>query len=47
MTEDFVPFSVMLDAGNYTGAAIIELKNDNPSGDTSKDKSVEIPIVIK
>ena len=46
MTEDFVPFTGTLEftapAGNYS----LILRNDNPSGETSMDKSVSIPVVI-
>ena len=47
MTTDFVQFDVALDVSTYTGPATVVLKKDNPSGDPSKDASVEIPVLIK
>jgi len=49
MTEGFVPFSVVL---NYPpqpsgSRGFLILKNDNPSGDPGRDKSVEIPVIFK
>ncbi|HWB33841.1 MAG TPA: Gmad2 immunoglobulin-like domain-containing protein [Candidatus Paceibacterota bacterium] len=49
MTQDFVPFAASLTfpaqpAGSH-GTLI--LKNDNPSGDASKQKEVDIPVVFK
>lgn len=47
MTEEFVPFSVELSVGTYTGPATLILHRDNPSGEPERDASVEIPIVIR
>ena len=47
MTEEFVPFSAEVTlTENYGGPATLILHNDNPSGDPSQDRSLEIPIVI-
>ncbi len=47
MTDNFVPFSSTVSITSaYTGPAILILKNDNPSGDPTKDKQIEIPITI-
>lgn len=48
MTAEFVPFSetVTLPA-DYKGAAILILKNDNPSGLPENDASISIPITIQ
>lgn len=48
MTEAFVPFiaSVVI-TKTYSGPAMLILRNDNPSGDSARDASVEIPIVIQ
>lgn len=48
MTEDFVIFKATLSypaqpAGSH---GTLVLKNDNPSGDPARDKSVEIPVVF-
>lgn len=48
MTTDFVPFSATLTypaqpAGSH---GTLVLKNDNPSGDPAKERSVSIPIVF-
>jgi len=47
-TDQFVPFiaNISLDT-QYSGAATIILKKDNPSGDSAKDASLSIPIVIQ
>lgn len=47
MTTDFVQFDVAFDVGSYVGPATLILKKDNPSGDASKDSSVEIPVIIQ
>lgn len=55
MTEDFVPFEATIDfvkpdnfqAGTFSERGAIILHNDNPSGDPSKDKAVEMPVVFK
>jgi hypothetical protein len=49
MTTDFVPFAAILTfapqpAGSH---GTLVLKNDNPSGDPSRDKALEIPVVFK
>lgn len=46
MTEDFVPFSVELSVGKYSGPAVLVLRKDNPSGLPENDASVSIPIEI-
>ena len=47
MTEDFVPFSADVQlTESYSGPATLILHNDNPSGDPSRDRSLEIPIVV-
>ena len=45
-TESFVPFTASLSFSvpTTTGYGIIVLKNDNPSGDPSKSKTLEIPV---
>lgn len=53
MTEDYVPFSVTLTFDTPTSSPSVPdtgaliLKNDNPSGDPARDKSLEIPVVFK
>lgn len=48
MTEEFVPFKVSLMAPeSYIGPATLILKNDNPSGEPERDKSVSFPITIE
>ena len=45
MTVDFVPFSATLVFPKPTSkTGIIVLKNDNPSGEPERSKSIEIPI---
>jgi hypothetical protein len=48
MTEDFVPFtaSVSFSAQPSGTTGMIVLKNDNPSGDPSRDKKIEIPVTF-
>lgn len=52
MTSDFVPFKATLTftipaPGNpAVNRGTLILKNDNPSGDPARDKSVEIPVVF-
>lgn len=47
MTEEFVPFNATITLLTpYTGTATLILKKDNPSGETSRDASVKIPISI-
>ena len=48
MTADFVPFAATLSypaqpAGSH---GTIVFKNDNPSGDPARDKSLEVPVVF-
>ncbi|MES2134926.1 MAG: Gmad2 immunoglobulin-like domain-containing protein [Patescibacteria group bacterium] len=48
MTEEFVPFTATITLTSpYTGPATLILKKDNPSGEASRDASMEIPIVIQ
>lgn len=47
MTEDYVPYNVLLDVGTYTGAATLVLHRDNPSGDPTRDASARIPIIVQ
>lgn len=48
MTEDFVPFTATItfpaQPAGSTGTVV--LKNDNPSGDPARDKSVVIPVTF-
>jgi hypothetical protein len=47
MTEDMVPFEVSLAFGTTTATSgKLILKNDNPSGQPERDRSLEIPIVF-
>jgi len=47
MTTEFVPFTatVNFDAGDATSGVLI-IKNDNPSGDPSRDKEIRIPVTF-
>ncbi|MFA5987054.1 MAG: Gmad2 immunoglobulin-like domain-containing protein [Candidatus Paceibacterota bacterium] len=49
MTEDFVPFEATLEfeKPTYKNNGALILKNDNPSGLSQNDKSIEIPILFK
>ncbi len=53
MTENFVPFEGKLtftkpaNAAAFGNRGTLILKNDNPSGDPSRDKAVEIPVSFK
>jgi hypothetical protein len=49
MTKDFVPFSVTLTypAQPPASQGTLILKNDNPSGDPSRDKALSIPVTFK
>jgi hypothetical protein len=48
MTKNFVPFKADIKIPQtYIGPATLILKNDNPSGDPSRDKSVSFPITIE
>lgn len=48
MTADFVPFEASVQITEaYSGPATLILHKDNPSGEPSRDASVEIPIVIQ
>ncbi len=49
MTKEFVPFLGTLRFNNFikNSKGKLILKKDNPSGDISKDLSIEIPIIFK
>lgn len=48
MTEKFVPFTTILTFTKpTTSTGTIILRKDNPSGETSRDESVTIPIIFK
>ncbi len=49
MTSDFVDFKAELtyDNASSTGRALLVIKNDNPSGDPSRDKYIYIPVFLK
>ncbi len=48
MTENFVPFKADIKIPEtYIGPATLILKNDNPSGDPTRDKSISFPINIE
>lgn len=48
MTTEFVPFKIDIKVPDtYIGPATIVLKKDNPSGDSTKDASVKIPIAVE
>ncbi len=47
MTIDDVPFAANVSVQNYTGAATLVLRRDNPSGLPEHDASVSIPILIQ
>lgn len=48
MTSGPVSFTTSLNfTGLPAGPGFIEIKNDNPSGDPTKDKSIFIPVVIQ
>ncbi|MFZ2523190.1 MAG: Gmad2 immunoglobulin-like domain-containing protein [Minisyncoccia bacterium] len=48
MTENFVNFKIdIVIPEQYIGPGTIVLKKDNPSGDSSKDASISIPITIE
>lgn len=48
MTENFVPFRADIEIPDgYTGPATVVLKNDNPSGDPARDKSISFDINIE
>jgi hypothetical protein len=46
MTEDFVPFSAVIDAGSYRGDALLVIMRDNASGLPEHDREIAIPVVI-
>lgn len=48
MTEDFVIFKAVISypAQPKSSQGTVVLKNDNPSGDPARDKSVEIPVIF-
>ena len=49
MSEEFVPFKadLVVTNQNYIGPATLILKNDNPSGDPVRDRSVSLPITVE
>jgi hypothetical protein len=55
MTEDLVPFTATITferpeniiAGTYSEKGAVIFKNDNPSGDPSRDMAVEVPVKFK
>lgn len=48
MTTEFVGFTAQITIPqSYIGPATLVLKNDNPSGDPERDKSVRIPFTIE
>lgn len=47
MTTEFVPFSALIEVGDYIGPATIVLRRDNPSGLPEYDASISIPIIIE
>ena len=48
MTADGVPFTMTVDAtGISAGNGYIRIANDNPSGDPTKDKFIDIPVVFE
>lgn len=48
MTEEFVPFVFEAEIPEtYIGAATIVIKNDNPSGEPERDRSMSFPITIE
>ena len=55
MTTDFVPFSGSIEFtkpecaadADYCKRGSVIFNNDNPSGDPSRDKAVEIPVVFR
>lgn len=45
MTTEFVPFSGQVSLkGNLPQSGVLIIRNANPSGDSERDKSVEIPV---
>ncbi len=46
MTEEFVPFRAELNVGDYSGAATIVLKKDNPSDMRENDASLSVPVEV-
>ncbi|TSD06170.1 MAG: hypothetical protein Greene07147_29 [Parcubacteria group bacterium Greene0714_7] len=48
MTEEFVPFTATITLTTpYAGPATLILRKDNPSGESSRDASISIPILIQ
>lgn len=48
MTEEFVPFTATITLTTpYTGPATLTLKKDNPSGESFRDASISLPIIIQ
>jgi len=49
MTTDFIPFTSVLsfEKATSTTRAVLILKNDNPSGDPTKDQNIYIPLMLK
>jgi hypothetical protein len=48
MTEDFVPFSVTLSYPTQPSGSqgFLILRNDNPSGEPERDRSVTLPVIF-
>ncbi len=47
MTTELVPFTAMIDVGNYRGKATVNLLRDNPSGLPENDDSTSFDVVIQ
>ncbi len=49
MTTDFIDFKAELSYNNAssTGRAVLVIRNDNPSGEPSRDKYIYIPVILK
>ena len=47
-TSSYVPFTAKVDIKDlYNGPATVTLKNDNPSGDPTKDKRLSFPVMVQ
>lgn len=48
MTTGPVSFTAVIDVtGLQTGNGFIQISNDNPSGDSTKDRSIYMPVIIQ